>query len=169
MRRTSRPVSSCLLGAGTDIGLDQDFPYHAAPLPRVANRKTYAMIKTLGNWLDGARRIAVAPLAKHSPLRNEIRKWKKQWSRRRRHRHVDVCVISYPKCGRTWLRVLLGKALCDKFRLDEQRILNTWELTKAAGVLRTEFTHDGAEHQELRRYDELTTNKREYRNIKVIS
>jgi hypothetical protein len=61
----------------------------------------------------------------------------------RREPEADVYVVSYPKCGRTWLRVLVGKTLCEQFGLDEDRIFKTLELTRAAKILPTKFVHDG--------------------------
>jgi hypothetical protein len=55
----------------------------------------------------------------------------------------EVCVVSYPKCGRTWLRVLVGKALCEQFGLDERQLFKTLELSRAAKILPTKFVHDG--------------------------
>lgn len=52
-------------------------------------------------------------------------------------------VVSYPKSGRTWLRVLIGKALCLRYGLDGCQLLDTPRLTAAAGILRTRFSHDG--------------------------
>ena len=57
---------------------------------------------------------------------------------------VKVYVISHPKCGRTWLRMLIGKVLCDKFNLDEKYILNTIKLTLNAGVTTINWIHDGS-------------------------
>jgi hypothetical protein len=33
-----------------------------------------------------------------------------------------VSIVSFPKSGRTWLRVLIGKALCEYAELDDQKI-----------------------------------------------
>lgn len=60
-----------------------------------------------------------------------------------RHADAGVLIVSYPKCGRTWLRVLLGKALCEQFRLDERDLMRTKELSRAAGLTPTRFVHDG--------------------------
>ena len=57
----------------------------------------------------------------------------------------DVYIISYPKSGRTWLRVLLGKALCLQYGLSDECLLDTRVLTTAARVLSTEFSHDGSD------------------------
>ena len=61
----------------------------------------------------------------------------------RREPEPDVSIISYPKCGRTWLRVLVGKALCEQFGLDEAKLFKTQGLCRAAKILPTKFIHDG--------------------------
>lgn len=35
------------------------------------------------------------------------------------HRNTDVYLISYPKCGRTWLRLMMGRAISLAFNLPE--------------------------------------------------
>jgi Sulfotransferase domain len=55
---------------------------------------------------------------------------------------INVYLISYPNSGRTWFRLLIGKTLCEKYSLDESLMLDTKSLTKAAGTLKTTFTHD---------------------------
>jgi len=71
------------------------------------------------------------------------RSWLARVRWRRRHADAGALVVSYPKCGRTWLRVLLGKALCEQFGLDERQLLATRELTRAAQLIPTRFVHDG--------------------------
>lgn len=61
----------------------------------------------------------------------------------RRELEPDVTIVSYPKCGRTWLRVLVGKVLCEQFGLDEAKLFKTQGLCRAAGILPTKFVHDG--------------------------
>jgi hypothetical protein len=60
----------------------------------------------------------------------------------------EVVIASYPKSGRTWLRVLLGKALCLGYALHEELLLDTPALTRAAGVPETGFSHCGADLRE---------------------
>jgi hypothetical protein len=55
---------------------------------------------------------------------------------------VDVYLISYPNSGRTWFRLLIGKALCERYGLDEDLILDTKLLSESAAILKTTFTHD---------------------------
>ncbi len=61
---------------------------------------------------------------------------------------AEVLVVSYPKCGRTWLRLMLGRYLCQKYKLDPKRALETLYLTHQAGLLPTHFTHDGVKTRE---------------------
>jgi hypothetical protein len=77
-------------------------------------------------------------------------------------------VISYPKSGRTWLRVLLGKALCLHYGLGPELLLDTPTLTDAAGVLRTDFHHDASELRDDLDYMTLPEDKRVYRGKDVV-
>ena len=79
-----------------------------------------------------------------------------------------VYIISFPKSGRTWLRMLLGKAVCRKYGLDENLMVNTYKLTGAAGISPVIFTHDDSSIKHGHRHDRLETDKSRYRNQKVI-
>ncbi len=83
-------------------------------------------------------------------------------------RDADVYIISYPKSGRTWLRVLLGKALCLKFGLPDEMMLDTYRLTAAAGILRAHFIHDFSEILTGFPYHRLPTAKTEFARKKVV-
>lgn len=85
-----------------------------------------------------------------------------------RHSKINVYIISYPKCGRTWLRILIGKALCDKYKLPEELMLDPYTLTSKAGVLRTKFTHDVSSHVAGNDYRKLKSDKKIYKDKKVI-
>ena len=81
---------------------------------------------------------------------------------------TQVCFVSYPKSGHKWLRALIGKALCEKYQLDERMIFHEPRLTKAAGVLRTACTHGDAGLTEGRHYRDLETNLARYNAKKVL-
>ncbi len=83
-------------------------------------------------------------------------------------RDTDVYIISYPKSGRTWLRVLIGKAVCLRYGLPDDLMLDTYRLTAAAGLLRTRFTHDYSEILTGIPYTALPTQRSEYAGKKVI-
>lgn len=84
-----------------------------------------------------------------------------------KRRAIDVFVISYPKCGRTWLRLMIGKALALHLNEPNANPLQPDELVKNhPQIPLIRFTHDDYPH--LKTPDELSTNKREYRRKKVI-
>jgi hypothetical protein len=66
------------------------------------------------------------------------------------------------------MRALIGKALCEKYRLDERLIFRESRLTKAAGVLRTVCTHGDADVTERKHYKDLETNLARYQSKRVI-
>ena len=62
-------------------------------------------------------------------------------------KHSDVYLISYPKCGRTWLRVMIAKAIAIHFQLQETN-LNLLDLRRLIyyhpHIPRMQATHSGA-------------------------
>ncbi len=84
------------------------------------------------------------------------------------HFDTDVSIISYPKTGRTWLRVLIGKAICDLSGVNEALLLDTPRLTAAAGLPITRFTHDDASLNAAQHYTTLEANKSRFRHQRVI-
>lgn len=85
------------------------------------------------------------------------------------HKRGTQCyIISYPKCGRTWLRLMIGKALCEQLHLPEEQMIDTYALTAVPHVLRTHFTHDYADIRLSYRYDRLPTDKSAYASAKVL-
>jgi hypothetical protein len=81
---------------------------------------------------------------------------------------VKVYIISYPKSGRTWLRVLLGKIICEKYNLDEKDILNTIRLTLKAGITTINWIHDGSGLGEGPHFVRFSTDKSIFKDKKVI-
>lgn len=61
----------------------------------------------------------------------------------RRARSAEVFIVSYPKTGRTWLRVMLGQLLADSARAAGDVLLDTYAISERAGAKKTLFTHDG--------------------------
>ncbi len=94
--------------------------------------------------------------------------WRRHLTARRAAPKPDVYVISYPKSGRTWLRVLLGKALCTQARKPDRLLLDTPTLSAAAGALRTDFDHDGSDLWDQSDYRSLSEDKQAYRDKRVI-
>ena len=81
---------------------------------------------------------------------------------------VEVYIISYPKSGRTWLRVILGKIICTKFKIDEKYLLNTIKLTLMAGCNTINWIHDGSGLGEGPHFRKFITDKSIFSNKKVI-
>lgn len=80
----------------------------------------------------------------------------------------DIYIISYPKTGRTWVRTLIGKALVEHYNLPEKKLLKTKYLTAAAGLPRTQFSHDGSKMAAKTPYTELLSDKSRYKDKKVV-
>jgi hypothetical protein len=79
----------------------------------------------------------------------------------------DVYILSYPKCGRTWLRLMLGKALALHFGLDSINPLQIDEMASTNARIPTiKFTHD--DQPNLKNPAELSASKAEYKGKKVI-
>ncbi len=90
---------------------------------------------------------------------------------RREHRErapAEVVIVSFPKSGRTWLRLLIGKALCEHCGLPDSRMLDTLSLSREAGLRPTVFSHDGASNTEARHMRRLRGDKSEYENKHVV-
>jgi len=80
----------------------------------------------------------------------------------------QVYIVSMPKSGRTWLRVLIGKALIEFYGLNEEDILEPLKLSVAAGILPTEFIHDGTNIALGKHWRELDGDKSAYKGKKVV-
>lgn len=81
---------------------------------------------------------------------------------------ADTVGVSFPKCGRTWLRVLIGKAVCMNHGVDDQLVFDYRALSKRAGVSMPFFTHDGASNTEGRHFEKLDADKSRYASKKVL-
>jgi hypothetical protein len=79
----------------------------------------------------------------------------------------DVYYLSYPKAGRTWLRVMLGKALCLRYGQPDELILRTHRLTAAAGVRSGRFSHEDAIFDGTP-YHALSADKSAFRRKRVL-
>jgi len=92
----------------------------------------------------------------------------------RRRRRIESCpkegvwILSYPKTGRTWLRMLLGKYLCLCYSLDDSQVLETKTLTSLAGVEPTRFSHDGSDLSLLKSFRNIEPSRGQYRSRKVL-
>jgi len=86
---------------------------------------------------------------------------------RRRDLPADVYLVSFPKCGRTWLTLLIGRAVQQHFGLDGADPLHLRKLCGLrADIPRIAPTHDELAH--WKRPDELSSDKSRYKGKKVI-
>jgi Sulfotransferase domain len=84
------------------------------------------------------------------------------------HRKTDVYLISYPKCGRTWLRLMIGKAIVSHYNLPatEDNLFIHWKKR-----LHPEVPHITVVHEDrpmLKTPDELINTKERYHDKRVI-
>jgi hypothetical protein len=103
----------------------------------------------------------------------DVRQWFRVRNYRREmehnHREHDVFLLSFPKCGRTWHRVLVGYYLTKLTNADAKLATKVSALSAAAGVKRLCYTHNGSspEHR-LPPTHYLVGNPREWRGKDVI-
>lgn len=89
--------------------------------------------------------------------------------RRRRLRQFDALILSYPKCGRTWVRLILSKILVAHFQLPEPADpfdLESLADSGGAAVPRIRVAHDDDAY--LKAPGEQRAQRSEYRDSKVI-
>ena len=125
--------------------------WHHAPVNEVKTNRR--------DVLRGARRRLSGAVASNEVSRMVWRWW--------RHRRTEVYFLSYPKAGRTWLRLLVGRALMDELALADLDPLELWELSRHSDrVPRMRVTHD--DDPQLKRPDEVERDKRRYAGKSVV-
>lgn len=86
--------------------------------------------------------------------------------------NAEIFIVSYPKSGRTWLRFLVGKALCLAYGYPDERIGDFYGLTKDIkahddpSIRITEFIHDSLDT--VTPWYELATPKDAFRDKEVV-
>jgi Sulfotransferase domain len=83
------------------------------------------------------------------------------------HYRSDVVLVSFPKSGRTWLRVLIGRALQQHYSANEEIIMKTsviCELDSRIPIL--SVSHD--DFAQNKTPEEISSNKNKYKNKSVI-
>ncbi len=93
-----------------------------------------------------------------------IRRWVRfQWL----HHRASAYVLSYPGSGRTWLTLLIGKALIDEYRIDGANPARLGEIAdQRRGVPRVDVRHDG--RPQLRRPEEVERDKSRFARKPVV-
>lgn len=99
---------------------------------------------------------AISLLGRTGPGREALEWWI--------HRQTQIYVLSYPKCGRTWLRLMIGKALDEHYRLGTT---NPMELGRMHAlhrdIPRIRVTHEHAHRAEL-----IEANKQRFADKTVV-
>ncbi|HEU0030814.1 MAG TPA: sulfotransferase domain-containing protein [Kofleriaceae bacterium] len=114
------------------------------------------------------RQWVVQQLGEHSPanlararkVTKAVRQW---WS----HQQTDAYVLSFPGCGRTWLTVLMGKAIVEERGLGDANPARITELARLGKhVPRIEVRHDAS--PQLRRPEEIERDKSRFAKKDVV-
>lgn len=83
------------------------------------------------------------------------------------HLNTDVFLISFPKCGRTWLRLMIGKALADIYGTGQQELLNLKRMARTKPEIPSiEVVHE--DHPDYKAPSELAPRKTEFADKRVI-
>jgi len=82
---------------------------------------------------------------------------------------ADIYIISFPKSGRTWLRLMLGKYITELAGIAFDELMEVYHITKPLKKFPTiAFVHDGANGYVTDDPRELKKRKERYRNKKVV-
>lgn len=103
-------------------------------------------------------------------LRNDLRRHAKKLRRKfteRQRWDFDVYLLSYPKCGRTWLTLQVGRAISQHFGVEVPNLLKLSVLgEKIPEVPHIRLTHDDQPHR--KRPHELSPTREKLAGKKVI-
>jgi Sulfotransferase domain len=108
------------------------------------------------------RRGANRPIGLDAARR--LKRWARtQWA----HHRASAYVLSYPGSGRTWLTLLIGKALVDEFHIEGGNPARITELASLRrGVPRVDVRHDG--RPQLRRPEDVERDKSRFASKPVV-
>jgi len=82
---------------------------------------------------------------------------------------ADFVLASYPKTGRTWLRLMLAKAIALHFKLKNADLFDTLGMARHnSGIPRITVNHGGDRRPFEKTADELTFEKSVFHNKKVV-
>jgi hypothetical protein len=99
-------------------------------------------------------------LAAARKVKRAVRSW---WN----HQQTDAYVLSYPGCGRTWLTVLIGKAIVEHHGLTDANPARITELAGLKrGVPRVEVRHDAS--PQLRRPEDIERDKSRFATKSIV-
>lgn len=113
------------------------------------------------------RRFITKPIGREYRIRFRLFRSKLMPSAIQASRRAEFFLISYPKCGRTWLRMLVSRALAAHIGTDEVDYLATDILDGAGtGIPHIRISHDDDPHWKTAH--QLDKSKRKFAKKKVI-
>lgn len=118
-----------------------------------------AVGRRVARRIPGTARARLADAATTHPLAYRAKVWYLA-------QRCDVFLISFPKCGRTWLRQMVGVALSAEHGVDAPPIAFTDARVDHPDVPRILATHDDTPQRKAA--SELMTDKRGYRQRRVM-
>lgn len=79
----------------------------------------------------------------------------------------DFFLISFPKCGRTWLRLMIGRVFQTHFSLNDANLLDLGQLAQFhPNIPKISVIHD--DYPQWKKPDDLTASKAEYKDKQAI-
>jgi hypothetical protein len=117
--------------------------------------------------LRTVRRLVPETVGREYSIRYRLLRTSLSSTTRRAERHADVFVISYPKCGRTWLNMLMSRALAARYGvLDPDYLASDLLGGNVPGAPHIRFSHDDNPHWKTPRG--LARSERRYADKKVV-
>ena len=118
--------------------------------------------------LHPLRRFLASPIGREYAIRWRLFRSSLGLRALRAERRADVLLVSYPKCGRTWLTMLLARALANHAELEEDVDYLATDLLggRVDGLPHVRISHDDNPH--WKRAGDLKHSKRRYRHKQVI-
>ena len=98
----------------------------------------------------------ISLLGRSEPTREALEWWI--------HRQTRIYVLSYPKCGRTWLRLMIGKALDEHYQL---AVANPMELGRMH-TLHRDIPRIRVTHEHAHRAETIEAGKQRFRDKTVV-
>jgi hypothetical protein len=79
---------------------------------------------------------------------------------------IDAFILSFPKCGRTWVRLMIGQAIASHFNIPTENPLDLYGLSADPRVPKINIRHEGDPGESQGR--DLSTSRAEFRDKTVI-
>lgn len=97
-----------------------------------------------------------------------VRRLKREWRISLQQKMSNVNIVSFPKCGRTWLRVLVGRYISQAYHVNGIELLETHLLCEKAGLKIGLFSHDERNMNKPYHYSEMVLDMKKYEGKDII-